>query len=163
MRRRIWIAAGIAALAAAAGSALWLGGPGRAGVAVIGDAAPAILAAAGWSQALPLHTAALTVVSVEGWEKLPFIADMAALCGAACGGSEALVRVIELAPGGTRKVVFVNLAAWPRAGDAPDFGCLAAALAEERRRSRGAMMPDCAGAVPVGRTRWALPFGLGLV
>ena len=158
----------LAAAVVAAGAGLWFGlrdAPPRAGVAVLGDESPAILEAAGWSQAAPLDSAGFTAVSVGDWDRLRYIADMAALCGPACSGEAGLVRVLALSPGGSHKIVFVNLAAWPRtADDAPDIECLARTLAAERRQPGAPeAMPDCAAAVPAGRTRWALPFGLGLI
>jgi hypothetical protein len=162
--------AGVAALGAALlALAAWLlfapsGGAG--GVAILGDDAPALHAAMGTAQALPVGSAAFTVVSVQGWDRLRYIADKARLCGAACAGEAGLVRAVRLSPTGSRKVVFVNLDAWPGTADpqAPerDFACLARTLATERTRLAAAPLPDCATAVPVaGGTRWVLPAGLG--
>lgn len=139
-------------------------GGGRAGTAVIGDRTPAILEAAGWSQTLPLGTAGLTVVSVEDWDRLSYIADMAALCGRACAGDATLVRVVALAPRGSHKVLFVRLEGWPRAegGEEPDLACLALTLHSEAQTLLGPSdTPACAGNAARARTRWALPFDLG--
>ena len=165
-----WKVAGLAALGAAAlALAAWLAfaPSGRAGgVAVLGDAAPALHEAMGTAQALPVGSAAFTVVSVQGWDRLRYISDMARLCGADCAGEAGLVRAVRLSPTGSTKVVFVNLDAWPGTADpeapARDFACLARTLAAERTRLGAAPLPDCADAAPVaGGTRWVLPAGLG--
>ena len=175
------IAAAVAGLGAVAAALVWLvvapaRTDGGGGLAVIGDAAPQIHAALGTEQALPLHTAALTVVSVAGWERLRYMGDMQALCGDACADETALVRAVRLTPGGARKVVFVNLSRWPGiervgppAGDGADwagadFGCLATALAAERARLRPGALPPCANTLAEpGRLRLGLPWGLGTV
>lgn len=166
----VWKVAGAAALAAAVlALAAWLlfAPSGRAGgVAVLGDQAPALHAAMGTAQALPVRSAAFAVVSVQGWERLRYISDMARLCGTACDGDAGLVRAVRLSPAGSRKVVFVNLDAWPGTADpeadARDFSCLAETLAAERTRLGAARLPDCAGEVPAAAgTRWVLPAGLG--
>jgi len=177
----IRIAARVAALGALVAGAAWLafgrGVPDAGGgVAVIGDAAPQIHAAMGTAQALPLHTAALTVVAVADWSRLRYLDDMRALCGSACGGTAALVRVLRLSPGGARKVVLVDLSRWPGvAGAAPsagagpdwsdaDFACLAEALAAERTALGPGALPSCAdGLAPPPRLRVALPAGLGVI
>jgi hypothetical protein len=166
MRRRLALA--VALVAALALAASWWAMAARVtppgGVAVIGDRAPAILQAMDAQQALPVSSAALVVVAVNGWDKLAFISDMQALCGADCAGEAAMVRAVRLRPGGSRKVVFVNLAALPRADEEPDFACLAAALAPERRRLTGpAAGPACAPGFAAQGTRWLLPFGLGAI
>lgn len=162
-----WWVIGAVLAAFAVGAFVVLRAPGaRAGTAVIGDAAPAILEATGWTQALPLRTAGVTVVAVEDWSRLRYIADMAALCGGLCAGDAALVRIVDMAPGGSRKVVFVRLGGWPRAadGDGLDMACLSAALtAEAALIGAPDAVPTCAGAVAETRTRWALPLGLGTV
>mgnify|MGYP006277166997 CR=1 FL=1 len=155
-------------LAALAAGAIWwaVGARGSAagGVAVIGDRAPAILEAMGARQTLPLSSAAMTVVAVDGWEKLSYISDMQALCGDDCDGTAPMVRAVRLRPGGSRKVVLVDLSALPRAGEDPDFACLARALAVERARLAGtATGPDCAPDLAPGGTRWLLPAGLGAI
>ncbi|MEM0937252.1 MAG: hypothetical protein AAF646_07625 [Pseudomonadota bacterium] len=166
---------GLAALISLAAAVLigagWLAlrpEPGGGGVAVLGDEAPALHAAMGTEQALPLHTAAVTVVSVQGWERLRYIPDMADLCGLDCYGTGGLVRVVPLSPRGSRKIVFVNLEAWPgttgltRATEEKDFACLAAALRAEFAALTAASLPECTGDVPIERgTRWVLPAGLG--
>ncbi|MEM1430308.1 MAG: hypothetical protein AAGG09_12705 [Pseudomonadota bacterium] len=165
----------IAAFAALAGAALagvaWLtvlNGTPRGGVAVLGDEAPALHLAMGTAQALPLHTAAVTVVSVQGWERLRYIPDMADLCGPECFGTGGLVRVVPLSPTGSRKILFVNLEAWPgtagltRASEEKDFACVAETLTAEFARLRPAPVPHCAAPVEVAQgTRWVLPAGLG--
>jgi hypothetical protein len=123
-----------------------------------------------------LHTAALTVVSVAGWERLGYMTDMQAICGSACAGDAALVRAVRLRPGGARKLVFVNLAQWPgiaRLGpiagdgadwDGADFSCLARALGAERQALAPDGLPSCAeGLATPARVRWVLPWGLGAV
>jgi len=163
-RAHVWIGFGAIVLALGVGLATLLGGP-RAGTAVIGDEAPAILDATGWVQALPVGSAAVTVVSVSDWGRLRYIADMSTLCGESCTGDVGLVRILALRPGGSRKVVFVNLAAWQRhvAGEDPDWACLGRALVAEQGRLGAAERPACAERVPQSRTRYALPFDLGVV
>lgn len=165
MRRWVWIGAVAVAVAVAVGLGVILSsGTPRSGVAVIGDEGPAILEAAGWSQALPLSSAGVTVVSVDSWEKLRFIGDMWQLCGTVCEGEAGLVRIVELLPRGSRKVVLVNLSAWPRSGERPDFDCIADALGREARQIGAPATPaSCAAGAAEARTRWALPFGLGLI
>jgi hypothetical protein len=171
---RVWTSAALVALVAAlAVGAGWLamtrGGGPDGGVAILGDAAPDLHAAMGTRQALPLRTASFTIVSVGGWERLRYIPDMEALCGAACSGETGLVRAVRLSPAGSRKIVFVNLDAWPGLADTEvegggDFGCLADSLAAERSQVGPAALPDCADAVPVTEgTRWILPLGLGVL
>lgn len=166
MRVRTWLGLGLA-LAAGAGAAAWVAasrGERPEGVAILGDAAPALHAALGTEQALPVASAAFTVVSVSAWDRLAYIADMAALCGGACTGEAGLVRAVRLSPRGSRKVVFVNHAAWPGiAGrEAPEFGCLARTLAAERGQIGPGAPPACAEPVPLAEgTRWVLPLGLG--
>ena len=156
-----WIVGVLGAAAVAGGVALWLGsGAQRSGTAVIGDAAPAILAATGWQQALPVGAAALTVVSVEGWDRLRYIEDMARLCSARCAGEAALVRIAALRPGGSRKIVLVDLSRWE--GET-GMACLAQVLDAERRTVTAPALPDCAADRRMGRTRWSLPFDLGTV
>ena len=163
------LAAGVAAGAALLASLAWIVlGPRDASdsVAVLGDEAPSIRAAMGTEQALPLHTAALTVVSVQGWERLSYIGDLAGHCGGACTGETGLARALLLGPGGTRKLVFVNLDAWPGTATeaGKDFACLARALTAERTALAPDALPACAEDVATGgRTRLALPAGLGTI
>lgn len=161
------LALGVAAIVGVAWVALRPDAEGG-GVAVLGDEAPALHAAMGTSQALPLHTASVTIVSVQGWGRLRYIPDMARLCGEDCYGDPALVRVVPLSPTGSRKIVFVNLEAWPgtegltRATDEKDFTCIAQALQSELQSLRPAATPECAAEVDLARgTRWVLPAGLG--
>ncbi|NBC96045.1 MAG: hypothetical protein GVY27_06790, partial [Deinococcus-Thermus bacterium] len=140
---RPWkIAALGAGVAAAAAGGVWLAMASETGgVAILGDDAPALHEAFGTDQALPVRSAAFTVVSVSSWDRLDYISDMKALCGADCAGDTGLVRAVRLSPLGSRKIVFVNHAAWPgiaaaadEGDDAParDFSCLARTLAAER-------------------------------
>ncbi len=166
MRLVAWIGFGAVAVAAVAGIA-WLalgrGGP-PSGVAVLGDEAPSLHAALGTEQALPVGSAAFTVVSVSDWGRLRYIPDMAALCGDDCTGDAGLVRAVRLAPGGSRKIVFINHGAWPGVAEreTPDWSCLAATLAAERGQVGAVAPPACAAGVPMARgVRWVLPLGLG--
>ena len=151
-----------------AGSGL-MQGERPSGIAILGDAAPALHDAMGTTQALPVGSAAVTVVSVFDWDRLRYISDMAAVCGPDCAGEVGLVRAVRLLPGGSRKVIFVNHDAWPGLADqtAPedpprDYGCLAATLSGEAMRLTAAEVPACARSVPAAAgTRWVLPFGLG--
>jgi hypothetical protein len=89
---------------------------------------------------------------------------MAALCGDDCTGDAGLVRAVRLAPGGSRKIVFVNHGAWPGVAerDTPDWSCLATTLAAERGQAGAAALPACADGVPMAPgVRWVLPLGLG--
>ncbi len=167
------LAAGVAAGAAVVAAMAWvaLGPRGAAGaVAVLGDEAPSIRAAMGTEQALPLHTAALTIVAVQGWDRLSHIGDLAGHCGGACAGETGLARALLLGPRGTRKLVFVNLDAWPGTATGrgqetdKDFACLARALTAERAALAPDALPACAAEVATGgRTRLALPAGLGTI
>lgn len=161
-------AAAVALLGGLLAALYWLAFAGRtplSGTAVIGDKAPALRAAMGLSDAVDPARSAVLIVSVEDWWKLRYVSDMKAVCGEACSGDTGLVRVVELSPRGSRKLLFVNLAAWPGTLDAPpDMACLAGTLAEERAQLGAADLPACAGAVPVqAGTRWRLPLGLGAV
>ncbi|MEM9249490.1 MAG: hypothetical protein AAGB05_12445 [Pseudomonadota bacterium] len=160
----------LASLCVGAGWIILRADPSGGGVAVLGDEAPALHSAMGTQQALPLHTASITVVSVQGWGRLRYIPDMANLCGEACYGDPGLVRVVPLSPTGSRKVVFVNLEAWPgtagltRATEEKDFACVAQTLRAEFRSVRSAAVPECATDVPMQTgTRWVLPAGLGAI
>ncbi|MEO1678797.1 MAG: hypothetical protein AAFU80_11650 [Pseudomonadota bacterium] len=167
-RWRFWgLMAGGAAVVTLGAAWLTLRGTPPGGVAVLGDAAPALHTAMGTSQTLPVRTAAFTVVSVETWDKLAYMSDMAKVCGEACSGEAGLIRAVALSPKGSRKIVFVNLGAWGL--DAAVLGepssaraCLAETLAAEQTTLSAASVPDCAAEVDVaGGVRWVLPLGLG--
>ncbi len=169
-----WKIAGLASLAVAiVVGVVWFvtrSDPASGGIAVLGDEAPALHEAMGTSQALPLHTASVTVVSVQGWGRLRYIPDMASLCGEDCYGDPAMVRVVPLSPTGSRKIVFVNLEAWPgtvgltRSTEEKDFECIAVTLRAEFTQLGAGDLPACASDVPVdGGTRWVLPAGLGAI
>ncbi len=164
----VWRWVGLALVGAAAAAVLaWLvlgrGAP-PAGLAILGDEAPALHDALGTEQTLPVSSAAFTVVSVSSWDRLRYISDMAAICGADCAGEAGMVRAVRLSPAGSRKFVFVNHSAWPGLAEeeTPDWSCLAATLAAERAQVRAGAHPDCAEGIPVAEgVRWLLPFGLG--
>ena len=54
------------------------------------------------------------MIALTDWAKLSFVPGGAEICGPACApdSADALVRVISLWPRGTRKFVFVNIAAF---------------------------------------------------
>lgn len=138
--------------------ALWSArGTPKAGVAVIGDKAQTLLQEAKMSQTLPLHTAAVTVVSVTDWLRLSYVADMHALCGHACDGDVGIVRILRLSPTGSDKVVILN---HENLGLIDNLPCLAAVLrAETAQIGAPENSPSCA-ADPVAQTHWHFP-GLG--
>lgn len=166
MRVVRWIGLGLVALAAAGAVAWGLAGRGEApsGVAILGDEAPSLHAALGTEQALPVGSAAFTVVSVADWDRLRYIADMSEICGPDCAGDVGLVRAVRLSPAGSRKIVFVNLSAWPNTGrqETPDWSCLATMLAAEQGQVGAGAAPACAEQVSIAEgVRWVLPLGLG--
>ena len=164
MRRRITtaaiLAAGLGAAILAAGlGAAWLAarGEGPRGVHVSGDLAGALPSG---GAATP-EGARVEVVMLSGWSKLRHVPGAEALCGPPCEAvpGPRVVRVIDLAPRGARKVVLIRLGegAGVAVPGAEALGCARAILAAETARLLGAPPPCGGGAV----TRWRLPLGLG--
>ena len=146
-------------LAALAGLVLAMRGEASRGLHVSGDLAPAI----GRGDAPSAAAARVEVVALSGWGKLRHVPGAEALCGPPCGAvpGPRVVRVIDLAPSGARKVVLIRLGegAGVAVPDAEAAACARAIVAAEAARLRGAPPPCGGGAV----TRWRLPLGLGFV
>lgn len=155
MRRAMFLlSALIIALAVGLGVTMQRGTP-TAGVAIIGDKSQDLLKETGLSQALPLHTAALTVVSVEEWFKLRYVEDMHALCGATCMDGTGLVRILRLSPTGSSRVLIVNHEAL---NSAKPIACVADVVRAELTDGLKTR-PPCARDVTQANL-WAVP-GLG--
>ncbi|WP_299816606.1 hypothetical protein [uncultured Jannaschia sp.] len=144
--------------AALLGAALWMMQDGdRAGLHVSGDGAGPVLrwlAAKGVEQA-PAETARVEAVLLRRWQNLDALPALGALCGGACGGTDAVVALRQPTPRGLRRVLLVELSGLPAAG-ALDAGepipeetvaCLGRAVA-----GRDA---DC---LPPPRIVWRMPF-----
>ena len=152
------IAAALLGAGALAGLGLALRGeaPPR-GVHVSGDLADGLPR----GDAPSPEAARVEVVALSGWTKLRHVAGARALCGLPCEDvpGPRVVRVIDLAPGGTRKVVLIRLG--EKAGVAvpgPEaLACAREVVAAETARLLGAPPPCGGGEV----TRWRLPLGLG--
>ena len=117
-------------VAALVGLVLAMRGEAPRGVHVSGDLAPLI----GRGDALSAAAARVEVVALSGWGKLRHVPGAEALCGPPCEAvpGPRVVRVIDLAPRGARKVVLIRLG--EGAGTAvPD----AEAAACARRRGGG--------------------------
>lgn len=147
------LAAALVALAAAAT------GPRPSGLHVSGDGASALPSGDAPSAA----AARVEVVTLWGWSRLGHVPVAARLCGPPCEARPGprVVRVIDLAPSGARKVVLIRTGegAGVAAPEAPDLGCAAAVISAEAARLMGGAPPCEGGAV----TRWRLPLGLGFV
>ena len=146
-------------LAALIGLVLAMRGEAPRGVHVSGDLGPQVAR----GDAPSAEAARVEVVALSGWTKLRHVAGTEALCGPPCEAvpGPRVVRVIDLAPRGARKVVLIRLGegagvAEPEAGD---LACARAIAAAEVERLLGAPPPCEGGAV----TRWRLPLGLGFV
>lgn len=107
--------------------------------------------------------ARVEVVTLSGWSKLRHVPGGPALCGPACEAvpGPRLVRVVDLSPGGARKVVLMRLG--DGAGVEPAgpeaVPCARAVVAAEAARLMG-REPPCGGPTV---TRLWLPLGLGFV
>ena len=156
--RKLWMVLGlVGAVAVLVGGVVISRQTPKAGVAIIGDQTPKLLELTGLKQTLPLHTAAITVVSVEDWTRLRYIADMHALCGAACADPAGAVRVLRLRPGGSDVVLYLN---HEMLGVTEDLPCLAGIiLAEPQGSVTDDGLPECAGSGEV-LSLWSVP-GLG--
>lgn len=150
-----------AALLAAAlvGLVLSMLGEAPRGLHVSGDMAGALPR----GDAASPEAARVEVVALWGWTKLPSLPGAAALCGPACEAvpGPRVVRVIDLAPRGVRKIVLIRLGEGAGVTE-PGPGaarCARAIVRAEAARLLGAA-PPCAGEAV---TRWRLPLGLGFV
>ena len=146
-------------VAALVGLVLSMRGEAPRGLHVSGDLAPAI----GRGDAPSAARARVEVVALSGWSKLRHVPGAEALCGPPCEAvpGPRVVRVIDLAPSGARKVVLIRLGegAGVAVPGAQAAACARAIVAAETARLRGAPPPCEGGAV----TRWRLPLGLGFV
>lgn len=97
------------------------------------------------------------------WTKLPYLAGVAALCGPPCNAVPCprVVRVIDLALRGVRKIVLIRLGEGIGVAEpGPEAAACARAIVRmETARLLGAAPPGGGKAV----TRWRLPLGLGFV
>ena len=91
---------------------------GGTGVHISGDLAADLRASLesalpGLDDARAPDAARLEVIAVTEWSKLAFVPDALRACGAPCSPESPLrlVRVINLAPGRSRKQVFLNIEA----------------------------------------------------
>ena len=126
---------------------------GGTGVHISGDLAADLRAALenalpGFDDASAPDAARLEVIAVTEWSKLAFVPGALPACGAPCSPESPLrlVRVIWLAPGGSRKQVFLNIepALAPDATASGTFAlsrdgaaCLGRVLASEAQQLRG--------------------------
>ncbi len=131
---------------------------GPVGFAVLGDHADDVRRALGVEQSTQ---AAVTIVLLNRWDTLPYLPDLDAFCGDACGkGAAGQVAVTQMRYRQTRKIVFFHL---------PDFGgfevgeeCVVARAAQELRRIRVTAPLPCAAEVERAAV-WQLPAGLGRI
>ena len=153
MRRLLWIAALVAALAF-----VWTLGTRDATVNFSGDLAPDLQTIVGRTVADAAFTtdfsgAKITVISVTDWDKLAFVPGAIEACGDDCrnSGPNLLVRVINVTISGVRKQVFLNVASFLEDTDANVFSlsdhgiaCLEQGLAIELTSLSGGDWPaDC--------------------
>ena len=126
---------------------------GGTGVHISGDLAADLRASLqsalpGLDDATAPDAARLEVIAVTEWSKLAFVPDALRACGAPCSPESPLrlVRVINLAPGGSRKQVLLNIEAAldAKATQSGTFAlssdgaaCLGRVLASEAQHIRG--------------------------
>lgn len=122
--------------------------------AVLGDHADELRAGLGIDQSIP---ATVTIVTLNRWDSLRHVPDLAAVCGAACGTEAAgQVSVVQMRFGRSRKIVFFHL---------PDFenrDCVIARARQELSAMRLTGDLPCAPDV-LRDAVWQLPAGLGRV